>query len=150
MLITNINTGLKEREGKEMKIAIASNDKKTISEHFGGAPYFVVVEVEEEKIRNKEVREKPGHKDLAQEEEYPQTGKEGVHGFTAKASERHKKIAGLIKDCKVVIAGRMGLGAYEDLRDLGFEVITTDIKEINEIVSLYAKSKLSHMVERLH
>lgn len=133
-----------------MKIAIASDDKKTVTEHFGGAAYFVVVEVEEGKIGNEEVREKPGHKDLAIEEGHPQTGKEGVHGFTADASQRHRKMAGLIKDCKAVIAGRMGLGAYEDLRDLGFEVITTDIKEINEVVSLYVEGKLSHLSERLH
>ena len=133
-----------------MKIAIASNDKRGVSEHFGGASYFVVVEVEEGKIGNEEVREKPGHKDLAGDEEHPQTGKEGVHGFTANASQRHKEMAEIVKDCKVVIAGRMGLGAYEDLRDLGFEVITTGIKEINEVVSLYAKGELSHMAERLH
>lgn len=133
-----------------MKIAIASDDKKTVSEHFGGASHFVVVEVDEGKIGNEEVREKPGHKDLAGGEEHPQTGKEGGHGFTADASQRHKKMAEIIKDCKVIIAGRMGLGAYEDLRDLGLEVITTDIKEINEVVSLYAKGELSHMSERLH
>ena len=133
-----------------MKIAIASDDKEKVSEHFGGASYFVVVEVEGEKIVNEEVKEKLGHRDLAGGEEHPQTGKEGSHGFTAKASQRHKEPGEIVKDCKVVIAGRMGLGAYEDLRDLGLEVITTDIKDIKEVASFYAKGELSHMSERLH
>lgn len=133
-----------------MKIAIASDDKKTVSEHFGAAPYFVVVEVKEGNIVNQEIREKLGHKERAEEETSPQTGVEGRHGFTNQASQRHKETAQTIKDCQAVIAGRMGLGAYEDLRDSGLEVITTDIKEINEVVSLYAKGKLSHMSERLH
>jgi len=133
-----------------MKIAVASGDKKTVSEHFGGAPYFVVVEVEGEKIINRETRNKLGHKELAEEEAHPQTGQEGGHGFTPTASKRHKDIAETVKDCKVIIAGRMGLGAYEDLRDSGLEVITTDVKEIDQVVSLYVKDKLSHMAERLH
>jgi len=48
-----------------MKIAIPIEDKTIISEHFGGVPYFTVVTVEDNKITNKEIREKPGHKDFA-------------------------------------------------------------------------------------
>ena len=44
----------------------------------------------------------------------------------------------------------MGLGAYEDLRDMGLEVITTDTENIDKAVSLYGKGELSHMSERLH
>ncbi len=38
-----------------MKIAIPTEDKTTISEHFGGAPYFLVVTVEGNKVVKKEV-----------------------------------------------------------------------------------------------
>ena len=133
-----------------MKIAVASDDKVSVSEHFGGAPYFVVLEIKREKIIGEEIREKPGHKEFFKREDYPQTGKKGRHGFTAKASQRHKEIAEIVKDCKIVIAGRMGLGAYEDLRDLGFEVIATDVGDIKEVVLLYAGGKLPHMAQRLH
>ena len=133
-----------------MKIAIASDDKQKVSEHFGSAPYLIVLELEKGAILKEEVRGKTGHSELAKEELHPQTGKEGHHGFTAVASRRHKNIAEVVKDCKAIIAGRMGLGAYEDLRDLGFEVITTDLKDIKEVATLYAKGELSHSSERLH
>ena len=55
-----------------MKIAVASADKTTVVEHFGTAPYFVVLEVEGENIVNEEVREKPAHKVLSKEEEHAQ------------------------------------------------------------------------------
>jgi predicted Fe-Mo cluster-binding NifX family protein len=133
-----------------MKIAIASDDKQKVAEHFGAAPYMVVLDIEKGEIKDEEVREKTGHKEHAQEESHPQTGKEGHHGFTVGSTQRHKEIADTIKDCKAVIAGRMGLGAYEDLRDSGFEVITTELKDIKEVATLYAEGKLSHSSERLH
>ena len=133
-----------------MKIAVASSDKVTVSEHFGSALYFVVLEVEGENIVKEEVREKPAHRSLFKEEEHAQVDEGGRHGFTAKASERHKEMGEVVNDCKVIIAGRMGLGAYEDLKELGFEVITTDVKDIKEAASLYAKGALLHKEERLH
>ena len=44
-----------------MKIAAITDDGKTISQHFGRAPYYVVVTVEEGKIANFELRDKLGH-----------------------------------------------------------------------------------------
>ena len=133
-----------------MKIAVASSDKVNISEHFGTAPYFVVLEVEGESIVKEDAREKPAHVVLSKEEEHAQVSEGGKHGFTGKASERHKDMGRVVNDCKVIIAGRMGLGAYEDLKELGFEVIATDVKDIKEAASLYAKGELSHKEERLH
>ncbi len=133
-----------------MKIAVASSDKVNVSEHFGTAPYFVVLEVEGESIVREDAREKPAHEVLSKEEEHAQVGEGGKHGFTGKASERHKDMGQVVNDCKVIIAGRMGLGAYDDLKELGFEVIATDVKDIKEAASLYAKGELSHKEERLH
>ena len=133
-----------------MKIAVVSDDKKTVTEHFGGAPHFVIVEVEDGKIINEEIREKPGHKEFAKEETHSQMIPEKGHGLTPKASERHRQMGEIVKDCKAIIAGRMGLGAYVDLRNLGFEVIATAVKDIKEAALLYAKGELSHMSERLH
>ncbi|MDP8214754.1 MAG: NifB/NifX family molybdenum-iron cluster-binding protein [Candidatus Euphemobacter frigidus] len=133
-----------------MRIAFASDDKKTISEHFGAAPYLVLVEVAEGEIVGREIVEKLGHKERAEEEESPQTGVDGRHGFTQEAFQRHEELALTLGNCKAVIAGRMGLGAYENLRDSGLEVIITDIKDIDEAVSLYIKGELPHLAERLH
>jgi predicted Fe-Mo cluster-binding NifX family protein len=43
-----------------MKIAVITDDGKTISQHFGHAPYYLVVTVENNKIIDRELRDKPG------------------------------------------------------------------------------------------
>ncbi len=43
-----------------MKVAISS-DNNYVSQHFGRCPYFTIVEIEGEKILNKENVENPGH-----------------------------------------------------------------------------------------
>ncbi len=44
-----------------MKIAAITEDGKTISLHFGRAPYYMVVTVEAGKISGHEMRDKLGH-----------------------------------------------------------------------------------------
>ncbi|HIE43479.1 MAG TPA: hypothetical protein EYP78_01610, partial [Candidatus Omnitrophica bacterium] len=113
------------------------------------APYFMVVTVENDKVVNKETREKIGHKEFAGEETHPPTDEKGRHGFGPKASERHQKIFEVIKDCDVLIAGRMGLGAYSDMQSFGLKAIATDIKDINEAVSFHLTGKLTHIEDRI-
>ena len=132
-----------------MKIAIATSDKSTISDHLGGAPYFAVVTVEGGKVEGKEFRGKPGHSEFAGKEEGPQLDEEGKHGFGAMASERHKEIRQAIEDCDVVIARRMGLGAYHDLENAGLKVFATNAKGIDEVVELYVEGKLEHLQDRV-
>jgi predicted Fe-Mo cluster-binding NifX family protein len=133
-----------------MQIAFASDDKKTICKHFGAAPYLVLIEVKGGKIVGREIVEKLGHEELVEEEDSPQIGAGGRHGFTPAASQRHQDLAITLANCKVVIAGGMGLGAYEDLRHSGLEVIVTDAKDIDEAVSLYIRGDLVHLSDRLH
>lgn len=132
-----------------MKIAIATEDSNMVSDHLGGAPYFVVVTVEEGKVVNKETRDKPGHKEYAGSEEHPPLDKSGSHGFGPEATERHHEICKVIEDCDVLIAGRMGLGAYGDFRQSGLEVIATDVTGIDEAIALYLEDKLPHTEDRV-
>ena len=41
-----------------MKIALITDDGKTISQHFGRAPYYLVVTIDEGKVIDRETREK--------------------------------------------------------------------------------------------
>lgn len=132
-----------------MKLAIPTEDKKSIEEHFGGAPYFLVISVEGGKVIDREIREKPSHKNFADEEEHPPLNEEGRHGVGSDASERHKVIYETIKDCDVIIAGRMGFGAYGDMQHFGIKAIVTDVKDIDEAIFLYLDGKLRHKDDRV-
>ena len=51
-----------------MKIAIVTDDGKTISRHFGRATHYLVVTAEDGKIIERELREKLGHQHFSSEE----------------------------------------------------------------------------------
>ena len=132
-----------------MKIAVISEDGTTISQHFGRALYYVVVTVEDGEVLDKETREKAGHHSFAhQHQEHDTPGER--HGFGAGAQSRHAAMAEAIADCKVLIAGGMGWGAYENMTSRGIETIVTDIKNIDEAVKLYLEGKLINLQQLLH
>jgi len=131
-----------------MKIAAITEDGTTLSQHFGRAPYYVVVTAEDGEVMGKETRDKPGHNSFAPHQ--PHSAHEEGHGFGAKAQSRHASMAEPIADCQVLIAGGMGWGAYENLKSRGIEAIVTDIKTIDEAVKLYLEGKLLNLRGRLH
>ena len=131
-----------------MKIAAISDDEITISQHFGRAPFYVVVTVEDDRIVNKETREKSGHHTFAAHHADTKPGER--HGYDAGAQVRHANMASTISDCQVVLAGGMGWGAYESLKSSNIEPIVTDVKDIDEAVQRYLDGKLENLMERLH
>jgi predicted Fe-Mo cluster-binding NifX family protein len=132
-----------------MKIAAISEDGTTISQHFGRAPYYVVLTVEDGKAVSREKRDKAGHNTFAaHNEEHPAPGER--HGFDAGAQTRHAGMMSNITDCQVLIAGGMGWGAYESLKSRGIETVVTDVENIEDAVKLYLKGKLPNLMERLH
>jgi len=132
-----------------MKIAVISEDGTTISQHFGRAPYYVVVTAEDGEVVDKETRDKAGHHSFAHQHQEHDPHEER-HGFGAGAQARHTSMAEAIADCKVLIAGGMGWGAYESMTSRGIETIVTDIKNIDEAVKLYLEGKLLNLQQRLH
>jgi predicted Fe-Mo cluster-binding NifX family protein len=136
-------------EGVNMKIAAVSEDGFAISQHFGRAPYFVVLTIEEGQIADKEIREKAGHHTFAAHIS-PTPAPDERHGYEAGADVRHASMVEAIQDCQVLIAGGMGWGAYEAMQGYGIEPIVTDVKSIYEAVLLYLKGKLPNLMERLH
>ena len=91
-----------EDRGCEMKIAVISEDGNTISQHFGRAPYFVVLTIEEGQIVDKEIRPKAGHTTFAAHEP-PKLAPGERHGYDAGAQSRHAEIAEVIQDCQVLL-----------------------------------------------
>ncbi len=135
-----------------MKIAVVTEDGKTISQHFGRAPQYVVLNVEDGKVLGRETRQKVGHMDFAA------AGHQGhghgcgceLHGYEAGAAEKHGAMARNILDCTVLLAGGMGWGAYESLKANNIEPVVTDVKSIDQAVKLYLEGKLPNLMERLH
>ncbi len=131
-----------------MKIAAITKDGTTLSQHFGRAPSYVVLTVEDGKIVSQERRAKTGHHTFAAH--HPDSAPGEKHGYGAGAQARHASMIETIADCQVLIAGGMGWGAYERLKNHGIEPIITNVKTIDEAVKLYLEGKLPNLTERLH
>lgn len=135
-----------------MKIAAVSEDGITISQHFGRAPFYVVVTVEDGKIVSREQRDKMGHAQFAGEphaEEAHGADPRG-HGFDRAAQSRHSRMAAAIADCEVLLARGMGAGAYESLKQANIRPIVTDVAKIDDAVQAYLAGSLKDHIEKLH
>jgi len=132
-----------------MRIAAISDDGITISQHFGRAPLYVVVTVEEGRIVSKETRTKTGHHTFAAQHP-PDLAPGERHGYDTGAQIRHQSMAETISDCQVLLTGGMGWGAYEGMQNYNIKPIVTDVKSIDEAVQLYLDGKLTNLMERLH
>ena len=135
-----------------MKIAAVSEDGVTISQHFGRAPFYIVVTVEDGKIISREQRDKLGHAQFAGEphaEEAHGADPRG-HGFDPAAQSRHARMAAAIADCQVLLARGMGAGAYQGMEQAGIRPVVTDVTNIDEAVQAYIEGRLVDHTERLH
>jgi transcriptional regulator with XRE-family HTH domain/predicted Fe-Mo cluster-binding NifX family protein len=137
---------------KCMKIAVITDDHKTVSQHFGRAPFYLVFSIENGKILGQEVREKLGHAQLGGHEhgEHDEHHSHNEHGFSEEHHARHSMMAEAISDCEVLLCGGMGRGAYESMRMLGITPVVTTIVDAEEAVKQYLAGTLQDHTEKLH
>jgi len=99
------------------KIAI-STDNDEVSPHFGRCPEFTIVEIEDNKIKNKKTIENPGH----------------ATGFLPKFFKE--------KEVDCVIAGGAGFRAKQLFDQFDIELITGIQGKIDEVIQKFIKDKL--------
>lgn len=134
-----------------IKIAAVSEDGETISAHFGRAPFYVVVSVDQGRVLSRETRDKLGHAQFAGEhDEGPHEADPRGHGFDAVSQDRHARMVTAIADCGVLLARGMGAGAFASMQQAGIEPIVTDIEDIGAAVEAYLAGNLRNQVEKLH
>ena len=132
-----------------MKIAAITEDGKTIHQHFGRAPNYLVVTIENGQIVNREMRPKLGHANFANEP-HPHEEHGAEHGYDPAAQSRHAQMAAPIDDCEALLCRGMGRGAYQNLQERGIRPIVTDIASIDEAVRAYLDGWIVDRVENLH
>ncbi len=130
-----------------MKIAAISEDGKTISQHFGRAPYYAVLTLEEGRVVKREMREKFGHRHIVGQESHKE---EGPHGLGPTAQDRHARMALAIIDCQVLLCQGMGWGAYQSMKGHNITPIITDITDIDTAIQAYLDGTIVDHTEWLH
>lgn len=132
-----------------MKIAVITDDGKTISQHFGRAPYYLVLTIEEGKIVAREMRDKMGHNQF-ESDAHASQGHGANHGMDSDSHNKHVNMAEVISDCKVLLCGGMGMGAYESMRRLDIKPLVTDLQDIDAAVQSFINGDLIDHTELLH
>ena len=132
-----------------MKIAVATEDGTTISQHFGRAPYYAVLTVEDGQVVGREMREKEAHVHGPQAVHVHEHVGEHAHDGPA-AHDRHGRMAAVIADCQALIARGMGTPAQRNLVEAGIRPVLTTVASIDEAASAYIAGALVDHPERLH
>jgi len=115
-----------------MKIAIATDDKINISNHFGRAKGFVIFEINTNKIVNESYKENLGKSN-------------GNCG-----SCNHQIMIKNIKDCDYVISYGMGQKIYDDLTANNIIAIITEEKTIKNALNKFLNKDLKNRLDKLH
>ena len=112
-----------------MKIAVASDDGKTIAGHFGRTRGFAIFQVDNNQIVSEEYRinDFTGHA----------RGLEGNH-----MADKHGPILTALSDCQVVCARGMGRRIYDDLANAQKEVFVVDENIAREAAMKYLAQSL--------
>ena len=105
-----------------VKVAIAC-DEGNVSEHFGFCEEFVIYEIEENKIKKREVLKNPGH----------------IPGFLPKFLKE--------KNVDVVITKGIGPRALELFQSEGIKVISTVSGNEKEVIKKYMEGQLEERSE---
>lgn len=105
-----------------VKVAIAC-DKGNVSEHFGFCEEFIIYEIEENKIKNREVLKNPGH----------------TPGFLPKFLKE--------KNIDVVIVKGIGPRALELLQSEGIKVISNISGNERNVIKKFLENKLKETSE---
>ena len=99
-------------------------------------------------VTNREMREKIGHSQFSSVG--PEEHTHEHHGLNDTSHGKHSQMAQSISDCKVVICGGMGMGAYESMRMLNIQPIVTDLSDVELAIKDYIDGKLVDHTELLH
>jgi len=130
-----------------MKIAAVTEDGVTISQHFGRAPYYIVLTIADGRVVGREQREKVAHGQGASGHVHVEGE---AHGFDAASQATHGRMAAPIADCQVLLARGMGMGAFQSLVQAGIQPVITDLPTIDEAVAAYLAGTLTNHIEHLH
>jgi len=135
-----------------MKIAIASADEHTISQHFGRAEMYVVYSVENGQVTDRKTLPKLGHRSFSSRDrgQHLHRNSPGGSGFGHQANHKHEQMTENIQDCDVLLARGMGRGAYLALQKKGIRPIVTDIADMEAAIQAVLDDTIVDHVENLH
>ena len=134
-----------------MKVAIATDDGRVVSQHFGRALQYAVVTVENGRIVASELRAKDsnhGRGDHEHDASEP-GGSRGPEHTGPEAQARHTLMLASIEDCACVVAGGIGWGARDQMSALGITPIVTTLTSVEDAARACATGEIENIAQPL-
>jgi len=138
-----------------VKIAIPTDDGKTVASHFGRAGYFMIVELQDGKEIARRLSENlharghghHGHHEHHEEHEnhegHGHGWHHGNHSFGEGHHHGHEDVFASTGEIQAVIAVRIGPHMFEDLKERGIEIyLVQPGTDIDEAISKLASGEL--------
>ncbi len=137
-----------------MKIAFVADDERSLSAHFGRAPYVVVVSVENGAEVGREVRQKEAHGSGEHHDEHGvQLHEPGEHTHTDDHDHHQRDHGGkfaAMRDCDVMVVRGIGSPALAHAEGMGLKVFLTREQTIDAALARYLDGTLDHDARRIH
>jgi predicted Fe-Mo cluster-binding NifX family protein len=135
-----------------MRVAVVTDDGKTISQHFGRAQYYLVYDLEDGAVKGRETRPKAGHHQggMEHQDEGEHHGEGPGHHQGPQEAATHESMLSNVSDCEAIIARGMGYGIYEAMSQSGIKPFITEAVYADDAVQAYIKGNLDDHKERLH
>lgn len=122
-----------------MKIAVVTDDGKTVSAHFGKAKFYLIATVQKGEAVSTEFLERQ------QSEHHHEHDHKHHHGHGG----GHAKFEPIL-DCDLLVARGMGSPAMNYAQSQGINVILTDINAIDDVLAGIADGSIEHNPARVH
>lgn len=119
-----------------MKIAVASNNQSLISAHFGRTRGFVIAEIQNNKVINKEYRDNTFTEHSHHSGDHHHNHSDGDHNHS------HENILNALRDCQAVISNGMGRRIYDDLQSVNIKPYITTERNVDSAIELFINNKL--------
>lgn len=132
-----------------MKIAVATDDGKTISRHFGRALYYLVFTANRGDLIDKEWRTKPFRRQFAHEPLDHRSDDLG-YGFGTHLETRHEDMMEVIRDCDAIIVADVICGSYLEMKAINICPFVTEIEDVEQAVSDFLDGQRVEYTEWLH
>ena len=118
-----------------MKVAVASENKLVVHQHFGRATQFLIYEVQEDGCHLVEIRENT-----------PACGTEQEDGESGHDEDVMQRSVDLLVDCNAVVVARIGRAAVEKLSRRGIQAFVIPDFFDSALQRLMASGRLAESV----